>query len=83
MEEELEEETKNFGLSKFRGFSKAFPSLCKNYCGSAIKSDTCRWRYDEVTRLGEGSQGLQDRRKFSVAPTLTLLSPCFLFSEGW
>lgn len=53
MEEELKGETENFELLKFCGFSKAFPNPGRNDCGDAIKSDTCRWRYDEVTRPGD------------------------------
>lgn len=80
VEEELEEETRNFGLSEFRGFSKAFPNPCKNYCGSAIKSDPCRCRYDEMTAWREVTRDSQDHGKFSVTPTLTLLpAPAFCF----
>lgn len=53
VEEELKGETENFELVKFRGFLKAFPIFGRKGSGGAIKSDTCRWRYDEVTRPGD------------------------------
>lgn len=56
-DEELEGGAENFGLSKSCGFPKAFPNLGQGSLESAIKSDTCRWRYDEVTRPGERRRG--------------------------
>lgn len=53
LEGELKGETENFELLKFCGFSKAFPNLGRNDCGGAIKSDTCRWRCDAMTRPGD------------------------------